>query len=325
MLDSRIPIVDLSVLYEPGVSRRDRAQVADALGRACGEIGFAYLRGASLSEASLRRVRSEAARFFDLPEAQKAQLATRAHNAESANRYRGYFPVTAGDASRKEGFEIGVGEPAANARDLFFAEENPWPRSEALAGFREALEAYGAALERLGRDVLGLFADYLGAGRAEFAQAYSGSVSTLRLIRYPDGSGQPAEDDGARVSTPSHTDSGVVTLLNQDETGGLQVHCRDGRWIDAAPIPGTLLLNVGDLLELWTGGRFRATRHRVLAPQGQRISVPFFFEPAPRAEIRPLWSGRGPPAEPVVYADYVLDKMKGFVEYRELTADPGWS
>lgn len=319
MSDSPIPIVDLSALYDSRSSVRDRAEIAQALGRACGEIGFAYLWGLPLSEESLRRARREAGRFFDQPESRKARLATRAHNPESPNRYRGYFPVVAGDASRKEGFEIGVGEAAADSRDLFFAEDNPWPEPTDLPGFRASIEAYGAALERLGREVLRLFSDYLGAGRAEFEQAYSGSVSTLRLIRYPDGRGQPAEDDGARVSTPSHTDSGVITLLNQDETGGLQVRGRDGRWIDAAPIPGTLVLNVGDLLELWTGGRLRATHHRVLAPRGQRISVPFFFEPAPRATIRPLWDEPAA-APPVVYADYVLDKMKGFVEYRDLVA-----
>jgi isopenicillin N synthase-like dioxygenase len=324
MSDPRIPIVDLSALYDLQATVRDREEVAEALGRACSEIGFAYLRGSPLSEDSLRRARREAGRFFDQPESQKARVATRAHNPESANRYRGYFPVAAGDASRKEGFEIGVGEAAAESRGLFFAEDNPWPDRGDLSGFRESIEAYGAALERLGRDVLRLFADYLGTGRAEFEQAYSGSISTLRLIRYPEGSDQPVEADGARVSTPSHTDSGVLTLLNQDETGGLQVLGRDGRWIDAAPIPETLVMNAGDLLELWTGGRLRATQHRVLAPRGQRISVPFFFEPAPRAEIRPLWGQPATPAAPVVYADYVLDKMKSFVEYRDLVADPGW-
>ena len=153
-----------------------------------------------------------------------------------------------------------------------------------------------------------------------------GGISTLRLIHYPKRPPESFEgaDDawvmhaGERrpVTGAPHVDSGFVTLLAQDGVAGLQAQDPSGRWIDVPPAEGTLAVNFGGLLERWTGGQIKATRHRVLGSDRARYSIPFFYEARPNAEIAPL-----PGAEafaPFKYGDHLWSAMCGFVEFRGL-------
>jgi len=111
-----------------------------------------------------------------------------------------------------------------------------------------------------------------------------------------------------------HADSGFVTLLAQDGVEGLQAKNLAGEWIDVPPADGTLAVNFGELLERWTGGRVRATRHRVVAPKTARFSIPFFYEPRVDAEIAPLPLAGAEPFEPFLYGDYLWEAATNFVE-----------
>ena len=114
----------------------------------------------------------------------------------------------------------------------------------------------------------------------------------------------------------AHVDSGLVTLLAQDGVEGLQAQQHGGEWIDVPPADGTLAVNFGRLLEQWTGGRVRATLHRVVSPGRQRFSIPFFYEPAVDAEIAPLPLEGVQPFEPFLYGDFLWDAATKFVEQK---------
>ena len=118
----------------------------------------------------------------------------------------------------------------------------------------------------------------------------------------------------------AHVDTGCMTLLAQDGVDGLQARARDGRWLDVPPIDGTLVLNFGALLERWTGGRIRATEHRVLGVERERVSIPFFYEPRVDAEIAPLPLVGGPRFEAFPFGDYLWAAVTRFVEFHGLEA-----
>jgi isopenicillin N synthase-like dioxygenase len=120
-------------------------------------------------------------------------------------------------------------------------------------------------------------------------------------------------------STPSHVDSGILTLLLQDNTGGLQAMSADGEWRDIAPIPNTLVMNLGALLQTLTAGEVKATKHRVIAPTHERYSMPFFFEPSPDAVLKPcIHKTEKEQKKHGTYEDYLLKQMEPFAEYEQL-------
>jgi len=170
----------------------------------------------------------------------------------------------------------------------------------------------------------------LGLEETVFERAMTGGISTLRLIRYPPrpkGKSGDAEDgdrwvmhEGRRrqLIGIAHADSGLVTLLAQDGVGGLQARGADGVWVDVPPREGALAVNFGKLLSRWTGGRVKATEHRILSSGTLRHSIPFFFEPRVDAEIAPLPLAGVEPFAPFHYGDHVWAEMMKFVEFRGL-------
>ena len=116
----------------------------------------------------------------------------------------------------------------------------------------------------------------------------------------------------------AHVDSGFVTLLAQDGVEGLQARSPDGTWLDVPPVEGSLAVNFGGLLERWTGGRIKATEHRVLGPGRERCSIPFFYEPKVDQVIAPLPIPGAPSFEPFTYGDHLWAAMMKFVEFEGL-------
>jgi isopenicillin N synthase-like dioxygenase len=162
-----------------------------------------------------------------------------------------------------------------------------------------------------------------GLGLAEhfFDALFADGISTLRLIHYPPRPPQSfVEHAGERryLLGGPHVDSGFVTLLAQDGVAGLQAEDAAGQWVDVPPAEGTLVVNFGGLLERWTGGRIRATRHRVLGLGRPRFSVPFFYEPSADATIRTLPLPGAPEIVPFCYGDHLWAAMLRFPEFRGL-------
>lgn len=170
-----------------------------------------------------------------------------------------------------------------------------------------------AELSSLSNTLLALLASSLGKNPSSFISIMRNSVSTLRLLHYPYSPSVETESTGKtenKLCCTPHTDSGLLTLLHQDSTGGLEVRNVDGEWIPAPYVPGSLVVNVGDLMAQMSGGRFVATMHRVRSSNCERYSVPFFCEPGVNAMV-------GEPGKQVRYEEFVLDKMGTWVEFQD--------
>lgn len=279
-----LPIVDAAPLLDPAdhAARRGAAQ---AIGDACRAHGFFYVRGHGIGEGLQSALHEASRAFFELPRDEKMRI----RMSLGGRAWRGYFPVgeelTSGRPDRKEGLYLGTELPADDPRvragwPLHGA--NLWPQRP--AGMRAAVLDYMAAAERAARAVLEGVALSLGLEAGWFARHYTAEPTVLfRIFHYPP---QPA--GGSQWGVGEHTDYGLLTLLLQDQVAGLQVRTPRG-WIEAPPIPGTLVCNIGDMLDRLTGGHYRSTPHRVFNASGrERYSFPLFFDPDFTARVTPL-------------------------------------
>lgn len=295
-----IPVLDFDDLDD------DPEGFAFALGQACREDGFFMLTNHPVPESLMARVFAASAAFFAQPEAAKAPLAI------SGNpRNRGWAHVGseqqdgADHPDRKEAFNIGL-ELAANDPRVVAGEPfrgpNLWPD---VPDFREAMLAYYAEMLALGVKLHEAVATDLGVPPDFFAPHFTEPMATLRLLRYPRGTGA-ADERGASA----HTDYGALTLLATDGEPGLQVRPRGGHWMDVPQLPGALIVNIGDCLMRWTNDIYVSTTHRVLPPARTRHSVAFFLDPNPESVIAAL-PGTGTPVYPPVRAvDYLRSRLE---------------
>ncbi|MBY6349430.1 isopenicillin N synthase family dioxygenase [Rhodococcoides corynebacterioides] len=269
-----LPVLDLSTADENPTAFRT------ALREATHRDGFFYLAGHGLDPAVGAELIALARRFFGLPDEAKAEI----DHLESPH-FRGYSRVggelTGGAVDWREQIDVGPERDAIPGAQGYWNLQGPnrWP--SALPELRPAVEQWDAALSALGARLLRHWAASLGAAEDTFDAMFVQPATLIKIVRYP-GTRENPQGVGA------HKDSGVLTLLLLEEgSTGLQVEREDGTWIDAPPVPGTFVVNIGELLEVATGGYLRATRHRVVAPEpGQdRISVPYFYNPALDARI----------------------------------------
>lgn len=311
-----IPVVDVTPLVRraPG-----RDAVGAEMGRACREQGFFYVVGHGIDEDLQRRVEDASRVFFARDLASK--LAIRMEHGGRA--WRGYFPLggelTIGRPDHKEGLyfgaELGRDHPRVRARVPMHG-PNLFPD---VPGFEDSVLEYMDALTSLGHALMEGLAIGLGLESSYFAEHGTRDPLTLfRIFHYPPLAG----DDTTVWSVGEHTDYGLLTILRQDDAGGLQVRSRED-WIEAPPLPGSLLCNIGDMLDRMTGGLFRSTLHRVRNLSGRgRLSFPFFFDPDFDAEVRPIgidhatiddrgtrWDGASVHDLRGTYGDYLLDKV----------------
>ncbi|KAL8872659.1 MAG: hypothetical protein Q9174_001748 [Haloplaca sp. 1 TL-2023] len=320
MYQYNLPVIDLSSLSSPNVDPTGNTVIAEQLGKAFENEGFAYLINVPLS-FSHKKIFDQASQFFQLPEAEKLRLAKRTFERNNLNTYRGFFPVQTGSDNLKEGFEVGPSElliPQGRAKGVIdLSEANVWPAESLNPGFRERSEKLHAELQQLSSVLLSLLAMALGKAPSFFDHYLEGSVSTLRYLHYP--AIVPPSPQQELCCTP-HTDSGILTLLHQDVTGGLEVLSPDGHWIAAPYVPGSVVVNIGDLMAQVSGGRFRATQHRVRSTPGkERYSVPFFFEPGVDCVIQSVDRD----SKAFAYEEHVLSKMRGWVEFQDVEKSCG--
>jgi len=343
---SSLPIVDVSALKAPQLMSADTETLSKQLFDVFATTGFAYLVNAPLSfdHDELFGLTRE---FFAIQMDQKMRLAKKSFRPGHQNTYRGYLnnrcsafytdtrsyfppqPHLASD-NLKEGFE--VGNPAAShavslksQQKIQLSESNVWP-DDALFKKRERLEDMYKELQVFASQLLSLLAVSLGKDADHFSSWLDDPLSTLRLLHYPStpqNKAQEKHEPGfVKLSCTPHTDSGILTLLHQDTTGGLEVLNASGNWIPAPYVPGSIVVNIGDLMASVSGGKFTATMHRVRAPPLKessaedafgRFSVPFFFEPGEECVVVPV-NGVG---ESVVYGEHVRKKMATFVEFQD--------
>jgi isopenicillin N synthase-like dioxygenase len=294
MSESALPVVDLGA-WGGGAARRNA--VASALHAACRDVGFLYVKNHGVPEPLRREVFAAAHRFFALPAAEKRLV-----HFERSGRQRGYIPPRAeatdplAPADLKEAFDVGLvlDAPPGAPGHARMTSPNLWP---ALPAFREAVEAYFQEMLDLARRLFSAFAVALGLPLDHFAKELDRPIAQMRLLRYP---ARPYREPAPGIG--AHCDYECLTILAQDAVGGLEIRNAAGEWIAAPPLEGTLVVNVGEMLQRWTNDVYRATPHRVRgAANVERFSVPFFFATNYDTEIACLPTCVGP-ERPARYA-----------------------
>jgi isopenicillin N synthase-like dioxygenase len=317
-LVSGVPVIDIRGLRGDLAHRR---AVADRIGAACREHGFFSIVGHGLDPAALARLHRLSREFF----AQDLDAKMEIRMERGGRAWRGYFPVgselTAGRPDLKEGLYFGAELPADHPlvrAGTPLHGPNLFPTHP--AGLRAAVLDHMAALTALGHTLTAALALSLALPESYFADRYTAEPFTLfRIFNYPP---DPAAGDQPRWGVGEHTDYGLLTILLQDDTGGLEVRGRRG-WIPVPPLAGALVCNIGDMLDRMTAGRYRSTPHRVRNVSTRpRLSFPFFFDPAFDAEVRPIDHLPAPPDDrdqrwdhasvhqlTGTYGDYLLGKV----------------
>ncbi|MEU5697029.1 2-oxoglutarate and iron-dependent oxygenase domain-containing protein [Actinosynnema sp. NPDC020468] len=280
-----LPLIDISRFRDPAA---DREAFLAELRRAAHEVGFFYVVGHGVPEELTTGIFAVARKFFALPLETRLEV----ENLHSP-QFRGYtrtgYEYTAGAPDWREQLDIG---PERAALDLGpddpawkrLIGPNQWPAT--LPELRETTLAWQAEALRVSREVLRALAAALGQDEGYFDAWFDEEASThVKVVRYP---GRPSADADQGVG--AHKDYGYLALLQQDDVGGLQVQAADGSWIDATPVPGSFVFNIGEMLEIATQGYLVATRHRVVSPAQdvERYSVPFFLGPRLDAVVEPL-------------------------------------
>ncbi|WP_295983676.1 isopenicillin N synthase family oxygenase [uncultured Variovorax sp.] len=328
--DDALPLIDVSALIA-GTGGRDA--VAAQIGAACRAHGFFYVTGHGVDPALVKRLEDLSHRFFDLPEETKMQW----RMALGGRAWRGYFPLggelTSGRPDWKEGLYLGTELPATHP--LVQAKTpvhgpNLFPD---VPGLRETILEYMDAVTQLGHRLMEGIALSLGLDAGYFAKRYTADPLILfRLFNYPS---QPVPEGlDVQWGVGEHTDYGLLTILHQDHIGGLAVHTPGG-WIDAPPVAGSFVCNIGDMLDRMTGGLYKSTPHRVKRNTSghDRLSFPLFFDPNFEARVQRIeglagaearddsaerWDRANVHAFNGRYGDYLLAKVsKVFPQLRD--------
>ena len=299
-----IPLIDLS-----------DADVVERLAEAYETVGFAQVVGHGIDADLVAAVFEASARFHAQPLEQKLAI-------ELDRNHRGYIAIDTSTDRRSELED--VSEPNQSESFMMMREARPddpdvvaghylaganqWPDVD---GFRETLERYDEAMGALGRSVIGHFLDALDNPPLP-PQAMEPPTSWLRLLHYP---AQPGRT-GVYGSAP-HVDFGAITLLAQDDVGGLQVQGATGEWLDVTPIPEAFVLNTGSVMRRWSNGRFKATPHRVMNdPSRERYSVAYFLDPHVATLVDSLVGASD--ETPYVFGDFLRAEFEtGYDQHQE--------
>ena len=310
-----IPVIDISSLFE---KVPDYDGVGKALREAAEGTGFFYVKNHIIDATLMQKVRALSQQFFACEEADKQSVLAK-------DTHRGLLAIggakmeSQANVDLKESFIWGADLPTDNPRFIagnkMFA-PNRWPSF--LPEIQQALNQYMQAANDCGQQLLKAFAASLGIEHDYFAKQFDQPISRGTLIHYPP-QAPTASDDQFGVSP--HTDFGTLTLLAQDNTGGLRVKSRSGQWVTAHPIEDTLVVNVGDLLARWTNDRFQSTEHAVVNNSGkERYSIVVAVDPNWDAVISPVTlENETPHYDPVLCGEYIQGRFDRSFNYHKQT------
>ena len=297
---SPIPIIDLGPSYSnSGACKR---KVADAIRSACRDTGFFYVSNHGVPQDSIDAAVDVSRRFFGKTLAEKMPLL-------GAGGY-GYDPPqlqvldAAAPPDLKEGFMMGPPESE-------IAQTVKWPAD--MPEFRSQLQAYDGHMHRLGRHLMRCIALSLDLAEDYFDDGFDKPGCSVRVLHY---AARPPDAPANQIGAGAHTDWGAITILYQDDVGGLQIMAPSGDWIDATPVPGTYVINLGDMIRRWTNDDYRSTLHRVMcAPPGKdRYSIATFFNPRDdyRVECVPTCKEPGKDAiyPPCTVGEHIMEMLR---------------
>jgi isopenicillin N synthase-like dioxygenase len=281
---SEIPVVDLGLLSG---SDDDRRRLGRELRDACEAVGFFYVANHGVPKEAVDCIFEQCRRFFDIPMEERRSLAI-----TRSPVYRGYLAMGERGANTNRpadilealnlGLDLGPDDPNVKAGTPLHG-PNQWPPN--LPGFREAVTAYQQTMSGLTNKILRATALALDVPFAQLDPLFSKPLTQMRLLHYPP---QPPEIDSMMGARP-HQDTSFLTILLQDDVGGLEVQARNGEWLAAPPRPDMFVVNVGEFLEALTSGCFWPAFHRVVnRTRARRYSVPFFVSPNFATVLAPL-------------------------------------
>ena len=304
-----IPVISVAELDIR--SERIGQEIVDAYST----LGFAYVVEHPIDPALLADVFDMSRRFHALPESQKRAI-------ELNTFHRGYVPFAAstdrtstlGEAKKpnlSESFLMlrELPEDHPDVRDgIYLAGPNQWPTEP--AAFQGVITEYNSAMASFALQLISAIDGALDAD-GQISRWFEEPTTWLRLLHYPPQDPTAPKDE---YGSAPHTDFGAITLLAQDDVGGLSVSTPEGSWADVPPLPGAFVMNVGDVLHRWSGGRLISTPHRVTNRSGkERYSIPFFFDPSMRAPLD--LDG----ASNTTFGDYVRHHLEGSYEHHQPT------
>ena len=297
MKQTEIPIIDIRHLP-------DSDEAMSVLDHACKEWGFFQIVGHGIDQALRQETFRQMGKFFGLPSDEKRSIIRTADNAW------GFFDqeLTKNVRDWKEIFDVGPPE----TRGPLAGAVPQWPRS--LPGFKSTLQAYRDACERIARHLLSSIATILGAAPADLYRAFEPEHSSFLRLNYYPLCAEPATPESPTVPEKGHlgishhTDAGALTVLMQSPVAGLQVK-RRGHWYFVEPRDDALVVNIGDIVQVWSNDRYKAPLHRVVAnSHSERYSAVFFFNPSYDANYSPLLSvcdENNPPLyEPINWGEF---------------------
>tara|TARA_Y100000766_G_scaffold279961_1_gene289026 strand:- start:580 stop:1479 length:900 start_codon:yes stop_codon:yes gene_type:complete len=298
----QIPKIDISEIEEKEFSRT----LLQDFFSAYNTYGFGYIINHGIEKTLIEQLFQVSKQFHSQPLSEKMRVALD-HN------HRGYIAInTSTDVNSKladvkkpnqsESFMM-MREDKSELPDVYLSGPNQWPK---LENFKEVLEKYTFNMTKLGRNLMRLALLSSGVKDLSVMQSLDTPTIWLRLLHYPPISKNSPSD---LYGSAPHTDFGCLTILAQDEIGGLQVQTREGKWIDVPKLEGSFVVNVGDMLSRYTNGLLRSTPHRVINKSGkERFSCPFFFDPHTNAVVQPLKGTGKPKFSPINFGEFLREE-----------------
>lgn len=312
---TEIPVIRLG--------QRPDAEIAADFRTAYGTTGFGYITEHGIDPDLIAALFDASRRFHALPMEQKMAVAVdRSH--------RGYIPIntstdvnstlaTVTKPNQSASFMM-MREDKVTRPEEYLSGPNRWPE---LEGFREVLEAYAGAMTALGNRLMKIAMQATEVTNINVMHAFDTPTIWLRLLHYPP---QPAASPEDLYGSAPHTDFGCLTLLVQDDVGGLQVKTPAGNWVDVPRLPGSIVVNVGDMLHRMSNGRLLSTPHRVINRSGrERYSCPFFYDPHVNTVIEPLPGTGAPKFPPLKFADFLRSELEAAYDAHKPASSQGVS
>ncbi len=321
MQSNYIPNIDLSEIISKDLNSNAAKQIAKSIKEASEDIGFFTVTNHGIPISKIENLLKTCKKFFYLPEEDKLKIAPKKWNPNTNTVYRGYFPSS---VNGKEGLDIGDPLLKQDMADLLKKEKFEVNHDMTFLdpSWQATINNYFDYLHNLGmiifKTIISSFSSNLSIADRAFQRPKT--LSTLRFNYYPkqDKPVEVSSQDGVALGCETHVDSGIMTILYQDKKGGLQVQNRHSlEWHDVPHDPNAFVINTGLALEYLTNGRMKATNHRVLFNQEERISIPFFFEPSYDFILDPKYLDIN---ENLIYnidnyEDFLTNSLKKFVEY----------
>ena len=274
-----IPIIDIGAL-----ANKERSDLCiESLRTACADVGFFYIKNHGFPSSLINDLRRVSAEFFSLPMNRKT-------NFKITPQIQGYLPLgyrsyegeQRAGTSHQEGFWVGHERRIDPENPL--DGPNQWPPE--CPEFQKMMGRYFEAAEDLSKTLMRGFSLALGLEEDHIAHYFSRPLSRLKVNHYPPQDSPLSENN---LGVVPHCDSGAFTILWQDSIGGLEIQNKEGQWVGAPPIADTFVVNIGNIMEMWSNGRFSSTPHRVInVGNDNRYSIPLFVNPSAEVEIKPL-------------------------------------